>query len=741
MFRPKQMSRVSVTGSKGVMRDVIEAVHDLSVVHITEYDGGWEGFEPGDPAEGAEDAAQKLVTVRALQSTLGVDEDDAGPDRLVTEADIDEEVESIRQEVNELDDRRDTLGDEVRELEERIERLEPFVRLGIDLDLLAGYDSLAVRVGEAERAAMEDAMAASDIDAYEVFGEDGVVAVVAHTDEETLQDIVVDAEFSMLDVPAVETDGGDATDPAAYRDQLRDEQADVEAELASVEADLESLREDVGGFLLSAEEHLAIQVEKQEAPLTFATTENAFVAEGWIPAEEFESLEAALTDAVGDHVLVEELERASYDEDGKITDHEEVENGGEGADLPTQADEGADEAVAADGGVVTTGDDEPPTIMDNPSAAGPFELLVETVERPRYGEFDPTVILWLTFPAFYGFMIGDVGYGIIYTAIGYWMWKTFESDAIRSLGGIAMWAGGFTILFGVAYGEIFGLHQIGPLYGGPLIEKGISPASAEDARAWLVVAAIVGLGHMVIGYIFDFFKNISEGLATAFYDSGSWALVFVGIWVWVLSTSAKAAKPAFIYEVLNGHPLPLGFSGFSTTVGLAALAVAGVGFLGVSIGEVRHEGAAGLIIAFLEGIVGALANVLSYARLVAVLLAKAGMALVVNLLFFGVYVTGHGEEAAFHYALGKMPAVGTMYHGHEVTEILFPGLVHGGIASLVIGVVVLVLGHLLVLALGVTSAGLQAVRLEYVEFMTKFFEGGGERYDPFGAVRRFTTEE
>jgi V/A-type H+-transporting ATPase subunit I len=54
---------------------------------------------------------------------------------------------------------------------------------------------------------------------------------------------------------------------------------------------------------------------------------------------------------------------------------------------------------------------------------------------------------------------------------------------------------------------------------------------------------------------------------------------------------------------------------------------------------------------------------------------------------------------------------------------------------------VLVVGHVVVLLLGVTSAGIQSVRLEYFEYFSKFYEGGGEDYSPFGYDRRFTAEE
>ncbi|MFB6104654.1 MAG: V-type ATP synthase subunit I, partial [Halobacteriaceae archaeon] len=79
MLRPERMSKVSVTGSRRVMPTVIEAIHDLNLVHLSEYRGEFEGFEKGSPVEGAESASERLVTIRSLESILGVEADeDAG---------------------------------------------------------------------------------------------------------------------------------------------------------------------------------------------------------------------------------------------------------------------------------------------------------------------------------------------------------------------------------------------------------------------------------------------------------------------------------------------------------------------------------------------------------------------------------------------------------------------------------------------------------------------------------------
>ena len=152
MLRPEQMSRVSVTGSKRVMDEVIETIHDLRLFDMTDYDGEWDGFQPGDPVEGADDASEKLVTVRSLESLLGIEGDDFEGDPLrLDDADLDDRLATIRTEVNSLDDRQDELESELREVEESLNSVEPFVELGIDLDLLQGYDTLTVVVGQVDR--------------------------------------------------------------------------------------------------------------------------------------------------------------------------------------------------------------------------------------------------------------------------------------------------------------------------------------------------------------------------------------------------------------------------------------------------------------------------------------------------------------------------------------------------------------------------------------------------------------
>ena len=757
MLRPERMSKVSVTGSKAVMEAVVETVHGLNLLHVTEYDGSWEGFDPGDPASGAEESSERLVTVRALESILDLDEEDAGPTRIVTDDALDEELSEIRERVNRLDDRRQELESEIRAVEEDRDAIEPFVDLGIDLDLLAGYDALDVAVGEGDRATVERALDdAAAVDAYEIFAGSDTLGIFARpaadADGDVLDDVLVGANFTAIEVPDAEGS------PEEYAAELESERDRLEAELETVDAELESEKADAAGFLLAAEEKLSIDVQRTEAPLSFATTDNAFIAEGWIPSEEYLEFETAIAEAVGDRVEVEELERARFSADGADHVREDVpaDPGGSGGEIgsPAAADggeTGAGEARADGGTPVVMADDEPPTVQDNPGAVKPFEVLVQAVSRPSYREFDPTIVLFLTFPAFFGFMIGDLGYGVIYTAIGYFLYANFEDrPAFRSMGGVTIAAGIFTAVFGILYGELFGLHVISTYFWEGVvglahapIEKGLSPAGIDWARGWLVVSVLAGVFHLNVAWVVGFADDYQlHDLKHAVYENGSWLLMMNGLWVWIFSDALRGVVPDFIFTTFSSEGvLPLGFAGFPTMAVFTIpvvdapftlpLLIFVIGLVLLAIGEPIEA------VEFLNVLV----NVLSYTRLAAVLLAKAGMAFTVNLLFFGVYATETGHGAEWHFGTGGIPEVGSMYHGHEVTEVLFGGLVHGSTATVLVGILVLVVGHLLVLALGVTSAGLQAVRLEYVEFFNKFFDGNGREYEPFGYDRRFTTED
>jgi V/A-type H+-transporting ATPase subunit I len=753
MLRPERMSRVSVTGAKRVLDDVIETVHDLHLVHVSDYDGAWEGFEPGDPIAGADEAAERLVTVRSLQSILGIEE---GTNGERSDVDVGDRLERVREEVNELDDRREELRDERRSLDERADAMAPLETLGIDLDLLSGYDSLETRVGEGNESEVRETLdAAEEVEQYETFSEGDAIAVFAQPASgasDVLEDALVGGEFAAIDVPDAEGT------PEEYVADLDERRRDLDDDISDVESQLDDLRAEHAAFLLAAEEQLAIEVEKREAPLSFATTQNAFVAEGWIPTDRFGDLAAALHDTVGEHVEVEELERASYDSDGQVAEREPTESGDTGAGGPEPAaDGGTDEEVRADGGETPMADSGPPVVQQNPGPVKPFEVLTRAVGQPNYTELDPTIIVSLTLPAFFGFMIGDVGYGLIYLFIGYFIYSQYDSDAFTSIGFVAMTAGSFTAVFGVLFGEIFGLHLVTqylwePLIGGAPLHKGLYPANIEWANAWFVIAALVGVFQLAIGYIFQFMEDFElHGLTDAILDSGSWLLALGGFWLFVFTrpptttvageTVFLGPKPALLYEVFNTGPeaaFDLGFGGipglFTVSVPLVGvmpfMELVGVGMLVVGLGLL----ALGPTYELIE-FHNVLAHPLSYLRISAELLAEVGLAFAVNLLFFGAY----RSEGEFHLMLTH----GSEYvlQHHEGAMIMFPGLVHGGIIAVLGGILVLIGGHLIVLALGVMSVGIQAIRLEYFEFFTKFYDGNGIPYSPFGHDRRFTADE
>jgi V/A-type H+-transporting ATPase subunit I len=757
MLRPEQMSKVSVTGSRSVMEPVIETMHGMRLVHITDYDGSWEGFEPGEPLPGSDETSSTLVTVRAIESILDVDDDDVTAGARPDLSNAEERLEEVRAEVNSLDDRRDERRERLRELDERRERMERFADLGLELDLLWGYDSLDVLVGEGDGAEVETALAGSDaVEAFDVFAGGDTVAIFGYmADDEDLSDALVGVPFTAVEVPE------ETGNPEAVLADLESERKQVEAELEKIESELEALKADAAPFLLALEEELTVDVQKYEAPLRFATTERSFIVEGWVPTPRVDEFETTLRETVGERIEVAELMRAAYTSGGHLshdpshdTEHEREAATDGGQEVTPDSDttapatapddaESTDE-VATDGGVesgVVTVDDDPPVIQENPGILSPFELLTKAVNRPKYSEFDPTFILFLTFPLFFGFMIGDIAYGLLYMLIGYGVVSRFESDGLVNFGKIVAWLGLFTVLFGVLYGEVLGLHFFEWFGSHPPIEKGIS--DVEWAKTWLVVAVIAGWVHLNLGYTFEFIEEYQlHGTKQAIGEVGSWLLMLNGLWIFIFSKTFDKSKPDLLIDsnpgegavaMLDAGPLGFGFNGFPAIVGWAGVGLLVLGFLVLVTVGPRYE-------AFEFAV--PLAHTLSYTRLTAVLLAKAGMALAANLLYWGVYE----DEEGFHYIHESTPAK----KAEEGKEVIFDGLANMGssfelgplalgLEGALIGIPVFIIAHAVVLAVGGTAA-IQAIRLEYFEFFEKFYEGGGKNYQPFGYDRTYTTD-
>ncbi len=726
MLRPERMSKVSIAGAKSVMEDAIGVLHDLELLHIEDYDERWEDFSTGDPLEHAETASERLVVIRALENTLDLDPAEVHPEIVADREEAVERLEEVRKQVTDLEDERNDITDELRQLRDERERLKPLATLGIDLDLLHGYDAIEIAVGEGTPEAVDRALDASDaIEAYELFDAEGVVAIAARpAADETgaVSDALVGVDFAGIEVPE---ESGDPTD---RRDELNRRIQQLEHELEQVDAKLESLKIEHGGFLLALEEELSIEVEQAEAPLHFATTPHSFIAEGWVPTRRVPDLQTAMTDAVGDLVDVDELEQVSYD---PPHEHE----------------------VSADGGRPELHEGEPPVIQNNPSILKPFEVFVTTINRPHYHELDPTLFIFLTFPLAFGFMIGDIGYGLFYVLMGLAVHRLVTNDSLKALGTIAIWAGGFTILFGYLYDEMFGIHiaDLGlelPLAG--VFSKGLQ--IVEVAQLWIVVSILFGVLHLSTGYFMGFLNDRNHGLGEAFTENGAWLLVLWGIFAWIFTSNEVGETPAFLDgievagtdlgavdftvsgikpEFLVGYDgvlyrnemFDLGFAGLSPTIAVIAL-------LSIIVGAVlvfRGEGAVGII----ELPTNAFGHAVSYIRLMAVLLAKAGMAFSVNLLVWGGYES-HG------YVAFNLPT----YDVSGYTEV-FPGLVHIDplFLSIPLAIFVFVAGHVLVLLLGITAAGIQMTRLEYVEFFGKFYDGGGGKFEPFGYKRAITEEK
>jgi V/A-type H+-transporting ATPase subunit I len=395
-------------------------------------------------------------------------------------------------------------------------------------------------------------------------------------------------------------------------------------EMAAIDKQLENLAMEWYQELAVLKKVLEDRNEEAGVFGKFGQTEYTFVILGWIPKKYLKRTKEALKEAFGDRVLVNEVE------------------------------------------VSPENMDEAPTFYDNPAIVKPFEFLLNVVNAPTYREIDPSPLLALFFPFFFGLMVGDIAYGIIILGFALIVKHRYKMELwLQHLMNILIISSVPSIFFGILFGEFFGNfgEEMGWIH--PLTLFGITWNRVEAIVPMLILAIAIGVFHIFLGLSLGILNAHVKKNKKHMIEKAGMIIVITGLLL-VVGGAAKIV-PEIILEL-----------GVVLMVIALPLIIYGGGFFGVF------------------EIISTVGNILSYARIMAIGMASVILALVAN-------------------RLGGMMEVA------------------------VLGFLIAALLHILNIVLAMFSPFLHSFRLHIVEFNSKFFEGGGKIYKPFGREKEDET--
>lgn len=331
-------------------------------------------------------------------------------------------------------------------------------------------------------------------------------------------------------------------------------------------------------------------------------------------------------------------------------------------------------------------DEKPPVALVNKPLMRPFEAVTNIYGKPGYHEIDPSGALSIFFLLSFGLALTDAGYGLVMMAATFAAEKFFRlKREMRKMMRLLFYAGAFTVVLGAMAGGWFGVvledMSEGPLKNILLSMKLIDPV-AEPMKLLGVVFAL-GIVQLLFAWVVRGYSHWKSGQIKDIYlDDIPWITMVVFLLLWV------AAGQGIVAE--NLRPL-LGW----LTIGNAGYLVLTQGrayknpFIKIGSGAIS-----------LYGLISFMSDTLSYSRLLALGLATGIIGLVVNLMASMVS--------------SAVPVVG-----------------------LILGAIVLLIGHTFNLGINALGAFIHSGRLQFVEFFPKFIEGGGMPYKPFGRVSKY----
>jgi len=330
--------------------------------------------------------------------------------------------------------------------------------------------------------------------------------------------------------------------------------------------------------------------------------------------------------------------------------------------------------------------EEPPTKMKNPTPLRPFEVVVNLFGTPKYDEWDPTPIVAYFFAFFFGLMLGDVVYAIIIMLFAYRGLHRLVSDpqtegfklfqrTLYISGGVALVVG---LLTGSYLGDFYTFFGIETL---ALVEP--IQAVLGDATSFIVLSIFIGIIHVNIAHIMALIRG-RRRKGVALGKAGLFLLQIAGI-------------PLIMHGLFSVEISFLPEQAYSILLYLVFLSI-----VLIVVSSILQKGAFLGGIFWLFDLTGILGDVMSYCRLAGVGLATLYLAKSFNLM------------------------------ATVVSDMVPAG--PAGVLNLIVGglilIVILLIGHVINLALSGITCFVHSLRLCFVEFLLKFYDGSGKRYSP-----------
>jgi V/A-type H+-transporting ATPase subunit I len=558
-----RMAKIRVIGHRSRLDETLRLLYRLRVVQIEEV--GERPVPPLAPLPMGEERQRRLEELRELHARLDgllrLVPADAGAEGLAPSfgagdvaalrAELDELAPRVERLVRRLDDLRADQAALPRHLQS-LGRLLPLVA---DLDELETYETVVLLL-ERRHAGLLDLL---DQELDRLVGPRHELRS-AMVDPETIGAVLVvpRAESTQLDALLGQERVRRVRLPAEFAGlPMRRALAVMERRLATIPYEIDAAERELAGLLgrrlarwRAARVFLDGRLDQLAVTRHLATTGHTFVLLGWVPHSRIPELERAL----GGDVLVSELP-------------------------------------------IGPGDwDRVPLLLANPPIARPFERLLRLLALPRYGTTDPTGLMALFLPLFFGMMLGDVGYGTVLAALALAGRRRLgpRSPFVRDLAAIMLMGAAWAVVWGVVFGELFG--DLGTRLGmWPLWQ------SREEALEPLLFFAVtVGAAHVTLGLL-------------------------LGLWVaWKTGRRGRVIEKAGMLTILAGL-----FAAVGAAAGGLPTQVAMVGVAATVVGLVALVRAQGGLLAPME-VLDTFGNILSYLRIAAIGLASVYLARVAN---------------------------------------------------------------------------------------------------------------